>query len=109
MRDLREALDELEAALAVPVFRVSKSIVTDAFDQLYAKLKPDGVTVSALLAKACEKQEQLGRADQIEEGRMRQLLLESKHHVFASGIETAGLKSSLNRWCARTSTSPTIC
>jgi len=42
----------MEATLAVPVFRVSKTIVTDAFDGLYQKLKPEGVTVSALLAKA---------------------------------------------------------
>lgn len=42
----------MEATLAVPVFRVSKIIRTDAFDALYQKLKPDGVTVSALLAKA---------------------------------------------------------
>ena len=42
----------MEATLAVPVFRVSKTVRTDAFDALYQKLKPDGVTVSALLAKA---------------------------------------------------------
>ncbi|KAH8058860.1 dihydrolipoyllysine-residue acetyltransferase [Aureococcus anophagefferens] len=42
----------MEATLAAPVFRVSKTVRTDAFDALYQKLKPDGVTVSALLAKA---------------------------------------------------------
>lgn len=42
----------MEATLSVPVFRVTKQIETDAFDALYQKLKPDGVTVSALLAKA---------------------------------------------------------
>ena len=43
----------MEATLSVPVFRVTKTVATDAFDALYQKLKPDGVTVSALLAKAC--------------------------------------------------------
>jgi pyruvate dehydrogenase E2 component (dihydrolipoamide acetyltransferase) len=42
----------MEATLAVPVFRVSRAVCTDDFDALYRKLKPDGVTVSALLAKA---------------------------------------------------------
>eukprot|EP01035_Chromulina_nebulosa_P018360 gene18360-24056_t len=42
----------MEKTLNVPIFRVSREIVTDSFDQLYAKLKPKGVTVSALLAKA---------------------------------------------------------
>lgn len=40
------------ASLEVPVFRVSYSIKTAALDELYAKLKPKGVSVSALLAKA---------------------------------------------------------
>ncbi|KAJ8602818.1 hypothetical protein CTAYLR_002601 [Chrysophaeum taylorii] len=48
----RAIAKNMEATLAVPVFRVSKVIETDAFDALYQKLKPDGVTVSALLAKA---------------------------------------------------------
>jgi pyruvate dehydrogenase E2 component (dihydrolipoamide acetyltransferase) len=43
----------MNASLGVPVFRVAYSIKTAAFDELYAKLKPKGVTVSALLAKAC--------------------------------------------------------
>lgn len=42
----------MEVAHTAPVFRVSKVIGTDAFDALYLKLKSDGVTVSALLAKA---------------------------------------------------------
>jgi pyruvate dehydrogenase E2 component (dihydrolipoamide acetyltransferase) len=42
----------MEKTLNVPIFRVSKEIVTDEFDALYAKLKPKGVTVSAMLAKA---------------------------------------------------------
>ncbi|CAM9717394.1 unnamed protein product [Phaeothamnion confervicola] len=42
----------MEATLAIPVFRVSRKIRTDAFDELYKQLKPRGVTVSAMLAKA---------------------------------------------------------
>ena len=33
----------MEAALAVPVFRVSRDVATDAFDALYRRLKPEGV------------------------------------------------------------------
>ena len=42
----------MEATLSVPIFRVSREICTDDFDALYAKLKPSGVSVSAMLAKA---------------------------------------------------------
>ena len=42
----------MEKSMDVPVFRVSREITTDAFDQLYADLRPKGVTVSSLLAKA---------------------------------------------------------
>jgi len=42
----------MEKTLGVPIFRVSREIVTDNFDALYAALKPKGVTVSAMLAKA---------------------------------------------------------
>eukprot|EP00981_Chlorochromonas_danica_P010891 scaffold3530_cov182-Ochromonas_danica.AAC.2 len=42
----------MEKTLDVPIFRVTKEIVTDNLDNLYAKLKPRGVTMSALLAKA---------------------------------------------------------
>ena len=42
----------MEKTLSVPIFRVSREIVTDNFDVLYAQLKPKGVTVSAMLAKA---------------------------------------------------------
>eukprot|EP00172_Hildenbrandia_rubra_P000343 Plantae.Rhodophyta-Hildenbrandia_rubra.ctg11616.p1 GENE.Plantae.Rhodophyta-Hildenbrandia_rubra.ctg11616~~Plantae.Rhodophyta-Hildenbrandia_rubra.ctg11616.p1 ORF type:complete len:593 (+),score=144.10 Plantae.Rhodophyta-Hildenbrandia_rubra.ctg11616:216-1781(+) len=42
----------MNTSLTVPVFRVSYSIDTTAFDELYAKVKSKGVTVSALLAKA---------------------------------------------------------
>lgn len=40
-------------SLKVPEFRVSMTIRTDALDALYKKLKPKGVTMTALLAKAC--------------------------------------------------------
>uniref|UniRef100_A0A7S2DNK3 Dihydrolipoamide acetyltransferase component of pyruvate dehydrogenase complex n=1 Tax=Octactis speculum TaxID=3111310 RepID=A0A7S2DNK3_9STRA len=49
----KAVVKNMEATLGVPIFRVSRSIATDSFDALYAKLKPKGVTVSALLAKAC--------------------------------------------------------
>ena len=42
----------MEKTMSVPIFRVSREIVTDKFDDLYALLKSKGVTVSAMLAKA---------------------------------------------------------
>ena len=36
----------------VPEFRVSYTITTNKFDALYKQLKPKGVTLTALLAKA---------------------------------------------------------
>jgi pyruvate dehydrogenase E2 component (dihydrolipoamide acetyltransferase) len=39
-------------SLKVPEFRVSMTICTDKLDVLYKKLKPKGVTMTALLAKA---------------------------------------------------------
>lgn len=48
----RAVSGNMEKTLGVPIFRVSRSICTDAFDELYQKVKPKGVTVSALLAKA---------------------------------------------------------
>jgi len=39
-------------SLAVPVSRIAMSIETDALDALYASVKPKGVTMTALLAKA---------------------------------------------------------
>jgi len=41
------------ASLAVPEFRVAYQIYTDKLDDLYKKLKPKGVTMTGLLAKAC--------------------------------------------------------
>jgi len=40
------------ATLTVPSFQVTTDIEMDKFEALYKKLKPDGVSVSALLAKA---------------------------------------------------------
>jgi len=42
----------MEATMEAPSFQVSRKIRTDRFDELYASLKPRGVTVSALLSKA---------------------------------------------------------
>ena len=39
-------------SLQVPVFRVSYTITTDGLDALYKQIKPKGVTMTALLAKA---------------------------------------------------------
>ena len=39
-------------SLAVPEFRASYTICTDKFDALYKKIKPSGVTMSALITKA---------------------------------------------------------
>ncbi|KAI3453016.1 hypothetical protein Pfo_009679 [Paulownia fortunei] len=39
-------------SLSVPTFRVGYPIATDALDALYEKVKPKGVTMTALLAKA---------------------------------------------------------
>ena len=39
--------------MQVPEFRVAYQIQTDKLDALYQKLKPQGVTMTALLAKAC--------------------------------------------------------
>ncbi|GMJ04743.1 PLASTID E2 SUBUNIT OF PYRUVATE DECARBOXYLASE [Hibiscus trionum] len=39
-------------SLSVPAFRVGYPVTTDALDALYEKVKPKGVTMTALLAKA---------------------------------------------------------
>mmetsp|Transcript_16455 Transcript_16455/g.24275 ORF Transcript_16455/g.24275 Transcript_16455/m.24275 type:complete len:665 (+) Transcript_16455:51-2045(+) len=44
--------NNMMATLNIPEFRVSREIQMDAFDSLYQSLKPKGVTVSAMLAKA---------------------------------------------------------
>ena len=42
----------MEASLAVPCFRVGYTINTDKLDAFYKQVKPKGVTMTALLAKA---------------------------------------------------------
>lgn len=48
----RAVSNNMEATLSTPVFRVSREVEMDAFNALYQKMKPKGITVSALLAKA---------------------------------------------------------
>jgi pyruvate dehydrogenase E2 component (dihydrolipoamide acetyltransferase) len=48
----RAVSKNMEATLSTPIFRVTRDIETDTFDDLYQQVKPKGVTVSALLAKA---------------------------------------------------------
>ncbi|MEO0768802.1 MAG: dihydrolipoamide acetyltransferase family protein [Cyanobacteria bacterium J06649_4] len=42
----------MDASLTVPVFRVGYTITTNELDKLYKQIKPKGVTMTALLAKA---------------------------------------------------------
>ena len=42
----------MEASLVVPCFRVGYTITTDKLDSFYKQVKPKGVTMTALLAKA---------------------------------------------------------
>jgi len=48
----RAVSNNMEATLSTPVFRASREIRMDNFNALYKDVKPKGVTVSALLAKA---------------------------------------------------------
>jgi len=45
--------NNMVATLTVPAFRVSIDIEMTRFEAMYKKIKPDGVSVSAMLAKAC--------------------------------------------------------
>ena len=45
----------MEASLSVPCFRVGYTITTDKFDSFYKQVKPQGVTMTALLVKAIAK------------------------------------------------------
>lgn len=45
--------NNMVATLTVPAFRVSTDIYMDSFEAMYKRLKGDGVSVSAMLAKAC--------------------------------------------------------
>jgi len=50
---LQQAVNRnMEESLNTPCFRVGYSILTDELDDLYKQVKPDGVTMTALLAKA---------------------------------------------------------
>ncbi len=50
---LQQAVNRnMEASLNVPCFRVGYTITTDNLDELYKHVKPNGVTMTALLAKA---------------------------------------------------------
>ncbi|GMI25861.1 hypothetical protein TrCOL_g9366 [Triparma columacea] len=48
----RAVSNNMEATLSVPIFRVSRTIEMDAFNALYQSVKPNGVTLSALITKA---------------------------------------------------------
>lgn len=48
----RAVSNNMVATMDCPVFRASREIEMDAFNALYQSVKPKGVTVSALLAKA---------------------------------------------------------
>jgi len=53
MNTLQKAVvRNMVASLEVPDFRVGYTIATDELDKLYKKIKPKGVTMTALLAKA---------------------------------------------------------
>ncbi|CDF40850.1 unnamed protein product [Chondrus crispus] len=53
MNSMQKAVvQNMNASVNVPVFRLTYSIKTAALDDLYAKVKAKGVTMSALLAKA---------------------------------------------------------
>jgi pyruvate dehydrogenase E2 component (dihydrolipoamide acetyltransferase) len=50
---LQQAVNRnMVSSLVVPTFRTGYTITTDSLDQLYKQLKPKGVTMTALLAKA---------------------------------------------------------
>ncbi len=50
---LQQAVNRnMEASLATPCFHVGYTISTDKLDELYKEVKPKGVTMTALLAKA---------------------------------------------------------
>ncbi len=53
---LQQAVNRnMETSLGVPCFRVGYSIITDNLDSFYKQVKPNGVTMTALLAKAVGK------------------------------------------------------
>ncbi|MEM8831192.1 MAG: dihydrolipoamide acetyltransferase family protein [Cyanobacteria bacterium P01_G01_bin.19] len=48
----KAVVQNMMVSLQVPTFHVAYTITTDALDQLYKQIKPKGVTMTALLAKA---------------------------------------------------------
>ena len=48
----KAVVQNMTASLQVPTFHVAYTINTDALDRLYKQIKPKGVTMTALLAKA---------------------------------------------------------
>ena len=48
----KAVLQNMMASLQVPTFHVAYTITTDSLDRLYKQIKPKGVTMTALLAKA---------------------------------------------------------
>ena len=48
----KAVINNMNQSLSVPVFRVGYTITTDTLDALYKQVKPKGVTMTALLAKA---------------------------------------------------------
>ncbi len=53
---LQQAVNRnMEESLSFPCFRVGYSIITDKLDSFYKEVKPKGVTMTALLAKAVGK------------------------------------------------------
>ena len=48
----KAVVQNMVASLQVPTFHVAYTITTDALDKLYKQIKPKGVTMTALLAKA---------------------------------------------------------
>lgn len=53
MTGMQKAVSKnMVATLTIPSFQVTREIVMDKFDALYQNLKPKGVSVSAMLAKA---------------------------------------------------------
>ncbi|HAC62447.1 MAG TPA: branched-chain alpha-keto acid dehydrogenase subunit E2 [Cyanothece sp. UBA12306] len=48
----KAVVQNMVATVQVPTYRVGYTITTDALDKLYKQLKPKGVTMTALLAKA---------------------------------------------------------
>jgi pyruvate dehydrogenase E2 component (dihydrolipoamide acetyltransferase) len=48
----RAVSNNMVATMTTPEFRVSRDIIMDGFDNLYQMLKPKGISVSAMIAKA---------------------------------------------------------